>query len=247
MNIYQKPNIFDPNKLPRNYRDLEQFNLLASASAQFNEDELKNIVLKESNKKITVVDLRLEYHGFWDNKAIAFKNISQINNSNSKFNYDHNQEKNILLDIIENQNNSLSSSFFSPQLTNSNNQQEVLTEQEICLKNNCNYQRFPLQDHHFPNIEQLQQIIEFLKNIESNPNSKIHVHCAAGRGRTAIFLVIYDILKNYHNSTIDEIFIRHARLGGADLSNIQNEYEWSDAQKKHISILYDLYYQLKQN
>ena len=247
MSIYQQPNIFDPNKLPRNYRDLEQFNLLASASAQFNEDELKNIVLKESNKKITVVDLRLEYHGFWKNKEVSFKNILQNVNSDAKFNYNHNQEKNILLDIIDNNYNSLYPNFFSLELTDSSNQQEISTEQEICLKNNCNYQRFPMQDHHFPNIEQLQQIIEFIKNIESNPNSKIHVHCAAGRGRTAIFLVIYDILKNHHNSTIQEIFFRHAQLGGADLSNIQNEYEWSDAEKKHISILYDLYYQLKKN
>lgn len=246
MNTHQQSIVYDANKLPQNYRDLEKYNLQASASAQFNEDELKIILLKESNKKITVVDLRLEYHGFWNNKVVAFKNISQRNNSNNKYNFNQDQEKNILLDIIHNQNNSLTSSF-SPQLSDSNIKQEILTEQEICLKNNCNYQRFPMQDHQFPKIEQLQQIIEFLKIIESSPNSKIHVHCAAGRGRTAIFLVIYDILKNYHNSTINEIFIRHARLGGANLNNIQNEYEWSEAEKKNISIIYDLYYQLKQN
>jgi len=242
----QNTDSFDPNKLPRNFRDLEQFNLKASASAQFNENELKNIILKNPDKKITVVDLRLEYHGFWDNKAIAFKNISQINNSLTGFNYNHDQEKKILLENIYNQDKSIFPNFLSSELNTSNKHQQILTEQEICQKNNCQYQRFGLEDHHFPDTEQFQQIIEFLYKIESSPNSKIHVHCAAGRGRTAIFLVIYDILKNYQNSTIDEIFIRHAQLGGANLSNIQNEYEWSNEEKKHISILYDLYYQLNQ-
>lgn len=247
MNNHQQQKIFNPDKLPRNYRDLEQFNLQASASAQFNEDELQNILYKESNKKITVVDLRMEYHGFWNGKAIAFKNISQANNLSKPFSYNHDHEKNILLDNINNNENLKSFSAFSSPSIDLDNQQEIFTEQEICQKNNCNYQRFALQDHHFPNIEQLQQIIEFINTIEADTNSKIHIHCAAGRGRTAIFLVIYDILKNYHNSSIDEIFKRHARLGGADLSNIHNEYEWSDTEKKHISRIYDLYYQLKKN
>jgi len=242
----QNTNSFDLNKLPRNFRDLEQFNLKASASAQFNEDELKNIILKNPDKKITVVDLRIEYHGFWDNKAIAFKNISQINNSLTGFDYNHDQEKKILLENIYNHDKSLFPNFLSSELNSFNKQQQILTEQEICQKNNCHYQRFGIEDHHFPNTKQFQQIIEFLQKIESSPNSKIHVHCAAGRGRTAIFLVIYDILKNYQNSTIDEIFIRHAQLGGANLINIQNEYEWSNEEKKHISILYNFYYQLNQ-
>lgn len=229
-------NIDQLEKLPRNFRDLEEFNLQASASAQFTEDELAFLCQKYRNKKLIIVDLRYEYHGFVDGNIVSYKNINSEESTTNNFSFNHSQEKTILLEMNKNK----------PFLTKSN-EIEILTEEQLCQKHNCQYYRFALKDHTFPTPTQLEEIIDFLKKIEQNPNNKIHIHCAAGRGRTAIFLAIYDIFKNHRLVAIEEIFKRHAKLGGADLNNIANEYEWSDEEKKHINILFDLYNKLNQH
>ena len=69
-NIILSPQIYfdtinkENNKLPRNFRDLNLYNLKAIASAQFSENELIFIKKKFFNKKITIVDLRKENHFF---------------------------------------------------------------------------------------------------------------------------------------------------------------------------------------
>ena len=103
-----------------------------------------------------------------------------------------------------------------------------------------------MKDHHFPDHNQFEDFVQFIKNIEKDSNHRIHVHCAAGYGRTAIFLAIYDILINHQNSSINEIFTRQANLGGANLANIEYEDEWSFEQKQNIQILLQFYEQLNQ-
>lgn len=229
-------NIDQIDKLPRNFRDLEEFNLQASASAQFTENELIFLCQKYHNKKLIIVDLRYEYHGFVEGNIVSYKNINNQELTTNNFSFNHSQEKLVLLEMNKNK----------PFLTN-NNEIEILTEEQLCQKHNCQYYRFALRDHTFPTYNQLEEIINFLKKIEQNPNNKIHIHCAAGRGRTAIFLAIYDILKNHRLVAIDEIFKRHARLGGANLDNIANEFEWSEQEKLNIKILFDLYNKLNQH
>jgi protein-tyrosine phosphatase len=90
-------------------------------------------------------------------------------------------------------------------------------------------------------------MLNFIKKIDQDQNQKIHVHCAAGKGRTGIFLVIYDIYKNYNNSSLEEIFDRQAKLGSANLNNLKYENEWSDQEKQNIILLKNFYYQLKHN
>ncbi len=230
------------NFIANNFRDLGIFNLKASASAQFNEDELKNIVANYPDKKITIIDLRLEYHGFVNGEPLTLRNFKLSSET-----FDQQQEKNILTEFVNNNSNLTIFNNSSFKSTNDNEIIEILIEEELAKKYQCNYQRFPLKDHHFPDHQQFLNIIKFLEKIEANQASRIHVHCAAGRGRTAILLAIYDIFKNHHHVEIAEIFNRQARLGSANLANIANENEWSLDQKQNIQMLYDFYKQLNQN
>lgn len=230
------------NFIANNFRDLGIFNLKISASAQFNEDELKNIIQNYPNQKITFIDLRLEYHGFIDGEPINLRNYYS-----QTLPFDQSQEKQVLLDVVKKKFSLIENSDNKSVLTKSNISYEVLTEEEIVKKYHCNYQRFPLKDHHFPDHNQFEDFVQFIKNIEKDSNHRIHVHCAAGYGRTAIFLAIYDILINHQNSSINEIFTRQANLGGANLANIEYEDEWSFEQKQNIQILLQFYEQLNQS
>ncbi len=230
------------NQIAYNFRDLGIFNLKASASAQFSEEELKNIIELYPQHKLNIIDLRFEYHGFINGKPLTFRNMYKKTDL-----FDSQQEKNILEEIVKNKNLLISNPFFALESNQDIDIKQALTEQQLVEKYHCNYYRFSLKDHHFPDFDQFQKIIDFLKEIENDPKQRIHVHCAAGRGRTAIFLVIYDILKNFKNSTLTDIFSRQARLGGANLANIAYEDEWPNDQKQNIQMLYDFYEQLNQS
>ena len=84
------------NFIANNFRDLGIFNLKISASAQFNENELKNIIQNYPNQKITFIDLRLEYHGFIDGEPINLRNYYS-----QTLSFDQSQEKQILLDVVK--------------------------------------------------------------------------------------------------------------------------------------------------
>jgi len=228
--------------IANNFRDLGIFNLKASASAQFNEEELKNIIEKYPHDKITIVDLRLEYHGFINGIPMTFRNHYP-----SSTTFDSSQEKNILIELVNNKQFATETLKYYSKFSNITEINYSLTEEQLSLNYHCSYQRFPLKDHHFPTPQQFASIVDFLNEIEKDPKQRIHVHCAAGRGRTAIFLVIYDIFKNHKFATIEQIFTRQAKLGGANLANIAYEDEWPNDQKQNIQMLYDFYEQLNQS
>jgi hypothetical protein len=243
MNKYSSDPYIKSNELiANNFRDLKIFNLKASASAQFDEAELQNIVNKYPDEKITIVDLRLEYHGFINGIPMTFRNHDLSTNT-----FDSSQEKNILSSLLNNKQFATETLKYYSRFTNDTEINQSLTEEQLALNYHCNYQRFALKDHHFPTPQQFSTIINFLNDIEKDPKQRIHVHCAAGRGRTAIFLVIYDILKNHKSATLEQIFTRQAKLGGANLANIAYEDEWPKDQKQNIQMLYDFYEQLNQS
>src|SRR5574343_298423 len=62
----------EKNSLPRNFRDLNEFGLNMIASAQFTEDELKTIIEKYKDRKITIIDLREETHVFLNGESASF-------------------------------------------------------------------------------------------------------------------------------------------------------------------------------
>jgi hypothetical protein len=68
--------------------------------------------------------------------------------------------------------------------------------------------------HQLPHIEQVDL---FLKAVSKLPSKCwVHFHCSAGKGRTTVAMVMYDILKN-KNVPLEAIVDRHHVLGGENL------------------------------
>ena len=238
-NIILSPQIYfdtinkENNKLPRNFRDLNLYNLKAIASAQFSENELIFIKKKFFNKKITIVDLRKENHFFINGIPVSILNEN--------------------IDLIEIQNIDL---FYQNQLTEIKKHSKIsiklengdykeilikklLSEEELVKSHGFGYKRFPIKDYNFPNKDIFDDIVEFLLNLKSE--DLIYVHCAGGKGRSTIFLSIYDIVINSKQTSLAEIFLRQHKIGGANLYNIKEDNEWEESEKKKLKILVQLY------
>lgn len=76
----------------------------------------------------------------------------------------------------------------------------------------------PLQDHFRPEDSDVDHFVAFYKQLPKD--AWLHYHCYAGMGRTTIFFVIHDILKNAGSVSFDDIIQRQKLIGIVDLSDI---------------------------
>ena len=101
------------------------------------------------------------------------------------------------------------------------NQQQLETEQQLVEKLGLHYVAFNGIRH---SVHQNQQIDKFVEFVKSTPiDTWKHFHCGAGRGRTTIFLVLYDIVKNADKLPLKDIVERQYMLGG---ENVFNDKPW---------------------
>lgn len=120
---------------------------------------------------------------------------------------------------------------------------EVYTEQEAAQKAGVAYLRIEVPDYHPPTTTQVDQFLTTLKAIP--PDAWLHVHCAAGNGRTTMFMVMRDILANAKYVHLEDIITRHAKLGGIDLFGVSPSIaaqpwkeEYHQARKDYIKLFY---------
>jgi len=238
-NINSSPQIYfdtfskEKNKLPKNFRDLNLYNLKAIASAQFSENELIFVKKKFHDKKITVVDLRKENHFFINGNPVYMfnENIDLVEIENIDLFYD-----NQLAEIKKYREISI-------KFENGDHKkvliEKISNEEELVKNYGFKYRKFPIKDHNFPSKNIVDDIIKFILNLESE--DLIYAHCAGGKGRSTIFLSIYDIIINSKKTPLAEIFLRQHKIGGANLYNIEQDNEWEKNEKKKLKILTQLY------
>lgn len=203
-------------------------NLYASGSNQPTENQLNTIIedicLKTSFAKdqIYIIDLRQEHHLFINGKPFteftpcfggnAGKTTEQILKGEKElgdrlrtypFLYLHKVMKKFDCQHVG-----------ESQVIQENG--KILTEKEMAERLGVNYIRFSVQDHFTPDPEIVDQFIAFIKSLPQN--NWLHFHCRGGKGRTATFMVMYDILKNHPYIAFEDFFKRQVALGGKDLS-----------------------------
>lgn len=93
--------------------------------------------------------------------------------------------------------------------------QDTQTEKEIIEQLGYHYCGTNQTRHRIPQNEQVDQFIETLNAIPAG--SWIHFHCSAGRGRTTVAMVMYDILLNGKEVPLKDIIERHHLLGSENL------------------------------
>jgi protein tyrosine phosphatase len=234
--------------MPRNFRDLSVIGINAIASAQFSEDELQKLRKKYPDEKIIIVDLRQESHGFINGKAVLWrsyyekinqnKEVSEIlSDEKSRLDQAKKDEEIVINEIIERDKENGWYKKITPKIITVD---KAINEKDLAEKNGFEYQRFPVRDFDIPDEKEFSRMVNFIKNLPKD--KKIYVHCAGGKGRTGMFLVTLDIIKNGKKTELAEIFKRQNKMGSAKLDEISKEEAWSeDLAKKRLKMLEDFY------
>ena len=234
--------------MPRNFRDLSVIGINAIASAQFSEDELQKLRQKYPNEKIVIVDLRQESHGFINGRPVLWRSYFEKINQNKEISEILSDEKSrldtakkdheiVINEVIKRDKESGWYEDVAPKIITVN---QAISEKDLAQKNGFEYQRFSIRDFDIPKAKEFSRMINFIKNLPED--KKIYVHCAGGRGRTAMFLVILDIIKNGKKVELEEIFKRQNKLGGARLDEISKEEAWSKKlATERLKMLEDFY------
>lgn len=219
---YKTSNIkdFDDVEIQINKTGLD--NLFISGSAN---PTLANMLwLKKTygaKHPVYIIDLRQETHLFINGLPISiFYKKNQINwgKSSSQINAEEQAWVNQLVSagkIILNKSGKPIAGLKVPTNPITLNILEANTEEETARKAGLGYFRIPVPDYHPPTPAQVDQFLIVIKNIPLN--SWIHIHCAAGKGRTTTFMVMADIVANGKTVKLNDIVARQTLLGGTDL------------------------------
>ncbi|CDZ80428.1 Effector protein hopD2 [Candidatus Rubidus massiliensis] len=240
-------------ELPKNFRIAKNFSpshsssigleqLNASASGQFSSQSLALIIEKIGHSPLYILDLREETHLFIDGTAISwYADRDWANVGKTKEQIDELEHKTIrelslkssieLLDDL----NPLNRTF-----TN------VLSEKEVVQLAGLGYKKIPVSDHCRPYDHQVEEFLEFIREIEKQ-GAWIHIHCAAGRGRSSTFLVMYDILKNAKQVSLNDIFLRQKEMGGVDFLAEPDHTKWKYPYLKERIAFLEQFYEFCKN
>lgn len=215
-----------------NLKGLDSLNI--SGSSQFTEDSLP--LIKKSiiaDKNLTIVDLRQESHGFVNGNAVSW--MCEHNNANKGLSIEQVlvKEANELASI---QINSFLKFLNAPELKVAS----VSSEKDLTENNDISYLRVPVTDGELPTNEIVDYFVDFAKS--NSENSWLHFHCKEGIGRTTLFMMMYDMMKNSKNVPLQDIMQRQVLLAGPD---IENDYEKYTANR--LSFLNNFYNYTKQN
>jgi protein-tyrosine phosphatase len=194
--------------------------LNASGSSQFSENTLKRMVEIIPHKKIMIVDLREEDHGFLNGDSISwYKNRNWVNQGKTKEEIIAKEKKRLAR---------LSDQFFTIVYARRDKPvpyivKNVATEQEIVNRHGLEYYRLPIRDHVRPSNSTVDEFILLVQNLKEE--TWLHFHCAAGKGRSTTLLTMYQMMNNDANLPLEDIFAMQHFWGGSNLFN-EHEEDW---------------------
>jgi protein-tyrosine phosphatase len=227
----------EKSDLPRNFRDLNSLGINAIASAQFSEKQLLEVRKKYPKEKIIIVDLRAEEHGLINGEAVSWRSVFDQQPTRNLLSDLKNQHK---IQISKVSARSRESGWYMDVEPFEVELKSVTSEEDLAKKNGFDYKHFLVRDFDIPDSNQFSEMINFIKNTPTD--QKIYVHCAGGSGRTGMFLVLLDILKNGKNSSLKEIFERQSKLGAARLDKISTSEAWTkEIAQKRLKIIKKFY------
>ena len=183
---------YDPDFVPTR-QGLDE--LKVSASSDFSAGELDAVIAeirKVHDGPITVVDLRKETHGLlngnhvsrfgkqnWDNIGLGREEIIAA-------------EREMIHGAVGTQVETGSTR--PGGRTNTLDVTTAQTEAELCASRGIGYFRLTVLDHCFSDPDSIDEFIAFVRNLPED--TWLHFHCQAGMGRTNMYLIFYDFLRN---------------------------------------------------
>lgn len=206
--------------LPMRLRDIHTLNI--SGSAQFTKDQLLNLKNSINKDNICIVDLRQESHGMINDLAISF--LNPYKDLNNGFTTEQTiKAENSLLNKIKIGNTIQlykHTGIFIKDITVDfiSNESQLVTEADM------QYKRFAVKDNSAPTPDIVDEFVEFIKNKPDDIH--LHFHCAAGKGRTTSFMVMYQAMKNNSNLTLEQLLSYQYNIGGVNLHDNNIQYNF---------------------
>ena len=206
--------------LPMRLRDIPTLNI--SGSAQFTKDQLLNLKNSINKDNICIVDLRQESHGMINDLAISF--LNPYKDLNNGFTTEQTiKAENSLLNKIKIGNTIQlykHTGIFIKDITVDfiSNESQLVTEADM------QYKRFAVKDNSAPTPDIVDDFVEFIKNKPDDIH--LHFHCAAGKGRTTSFMVMYQAMKNNSNLTLEQLLSYQYNIGGVNLHDNNIQYNF---------------------
>lgn len=207
----------DSAAILKDFADLDEgfYDIPASGSGQFSELSFKGLVSALSQSLMIVVDLRQESHGLINGKAVSWTD-GRYNWANAQCTSEEieRDERKHLQQAVENGQLLLNAHTIPQEWI----VERVQTEKEFICSLGFPYVRIPVQDHCRPTDQVVDQFVQLIVSLP--PETWIHFHCRAGKGRTTTFLTMYDMMLNASHVSLESILTRHKLIGGTDLFKI---------------------------
>jgi protein-tyrosine phosphatase len=234
------------NDLPRNWRTTDGLltpgtgeahsailglrNLRASGSGEFTPEGLK-LVLARTRGPVTVFDLRQETHIFVNDLPVSWyasRDWSNVGRSQSDI--EANEAARVAslkpgskIDVRPGHSvkHGNPNSVPPQQVT----VERVSIERDVVQPAGANYVRITVTDHTRPLDDEVDRFILAVSALPEN--AWAHFHCEAGLGRTTTFMVLYDMLRNASQVSLEDIVHRQKILSrGYDVLQPDEPGNW---------------------
>jgi len=261
-NKQKKESIENPSKLPSRL-GLDTLNI--SGSGQFSQTNFKHLIQSLGVKTGYIIDLRQESHGFLDETPVSWfgvKNAENVQRTPDEIDAIENQlidalnqgkEKETIVYVRtkynengekdENEENGKETRIsFTPKKFSF---KEASTERTFVQNSGFTYLRIYALDYYPPTDKQIDQFVNFVKNLP--PGTWLHFHCHAGIGRTTTFMVLYDMIRNADKVSAKDILLRQALIGGKNFLKVDSTKAWKIPINKARLKLLKTFYQYVQD
>lgn len=205
--------------------------LRIAGGSQFSKLGLQKILQFLHVKKITIVDLRQESHGFLNGNAISwYAPRNAINAQKDPYQIEWDQA-NLLSQLVDLEELTV---YKILQKTDDDRIQktepvdfavhQIFSEADLAEMKHLDYFRIYVQDFHAPKISEVDRFIEFTKIFPTN--QWVYFHCRAGVGRSTTFMMMYDMMQNAKKVSFKNIVARQVAIGGKDLTKLPDRHSY---------------------
>ena len=194
-------------------KGLDRLNISGSAEFSVGEfEKLVSVLKKQANGPIYIVDLRQETHGIFNGNAVSWfgaRDWGNIGKNKTDVLKDEMRRlcaakgKSLIVTMLDEGKKSI-----DPKLMKISS---VMSERQMVEQNGLYYYRIAATDHIWPSPENIDDFIAFIRSLPDH--AWLHFHCQAGKGRTTIYMAMYDMMKN-PDISLEDILSRQYLLGG---------------------------------
>lgn len=208
-----------------------------AGSGQFSELALKKILQRLNGfnglnvRRITIIDLRQEPHGFLNGNAISWYGPQNATNAGKtseqiEDNQTHRLDKLASWDVVTVHQilKKTSDAVIAKTKSIEFPVRRVASEVELAQHFHVNYQRIYVEDFHAPIASEVDRFIQIANKL--SPHEWIYFHCRAGVGRTTTFMAMYDMMRNAKQVSFHDILARQAAIGGKDFNEKLDPGKW---------------------